>query len=226
MTYALVLAAPVVGGACATEPASPDDRFTLEVGDLLFQDLDCGGICDAIEEVTHGTGGARLSHVAMISCVEGQEPFAIEAYADGVVEVPLREILARSRDGSGRPKVIVGRLHNDYRSLIPRALDAARARIGKPYDDAFVLGNDRYYCSELIHEAFADANGGSPLFELQPMTFLQPGSGKTHVAWERYFRELGLPVPEGQPGLNPGGMSSSPVLSIVHAFGRPEGWRG
>ena len=37
--------------------------FELTNGDLLFQDLDCGPFCDAIEKVTEGYRGAQLSHV-------------------------------------------------------------------------------------------------------------------------------------------------------------------
>jgi len=44
--------------------------------------------------------------------------------------------------------------------------------------------------------------------------------------WKTYFAELGVPVPEGKPGLNPGGISRSPVLRIVHAYGIPAGWKG
>ena len=43
-------------------------------------------------------------------------------------------------------------------------------------------------------------------------------------AWVDYFRDLNAPVPEGEPGVNPGGISRSPKVAIVHSYGRPAGW--
>ena len=43
-----------------------EDTFTLQLGDLLFQDLDSSPLCDAIEIVTTGYKGANLSHVGII----------------------------------------------------------------------------------------------------------------------------------------------------------------
>jgi hypothetical protein len=86
------------------------------------------------------------------------------------------------------------------------------------------MNNGAYYCSELLYDAFLDANGGRPVFELQAMTFRDPATGETSAVWAAYFAKRREPVPEGEPGLNPGGMSTSPVLTIVHAFGAPAGW--
>lgn len=222
-SVALGLCATILLGCRPSSAPSTGASFAIRVGDLLFQDLDCGPLCEAIEKVTWGARGAKLSHVAMVTEV-GASPRAIEAYALGVAEVGLEELLSRSRDGDGRPKVLVGRLGPAYTGLIPAAVRAARGRLGKPYDEAFLMNNGAYYCSELLYEAFLEANGGSPVFDLQPMTFQDPVTGKTSAVWAEYFQKRGEPVPEGSPGLNPGGMSTSPALAIVHAFGAPEGW--
>ncbi len=206
-------------------PSNAPESFSLEVGDLLFQDLDCGPLCDAIEEVTEGVAGAKLSHVAIVSRVADGDVWVIEAYADGVVEVPVGQLLARSRDAEGKPKVLVGRLRPALRGLVPEAVRAARSRLGSPYDEAFLMDNGAYYCSELLYDAFREANGGRPVFDLRPMTFRQPGTARTHPVWQEYFAKRGEPVPEGEPGLNPGGMSTSPAVTIVHSFGKPAGWR-
>jgi hypothetical protein len=50
------------------------------------------------------------------------------------------------------------------------------------------------------------------------MTFKAPGSDETLPAWREYFAKLGIDVPEGQPGINPGGISRSPVLDIVYSY--------
>lgn len=222
LAFGLIVLVPM--SACLG-PSNTPGSFRLEVGDLLFQDLDCGPLCEAIEAVTEGVGGAALSHVAMVSRVEGGEVWVIEAYADGVVEIPAGHLLARSRDADGKPKVLVGRLRPDLRSLVPQAVRAARSRLGSPYDEAFLMDNGAYYCSELLYDAFREANGGRPVFELRPMTFREPGVDRTFPVWQEYFAERGEPVPEGEPGLNPGGMSTSTAITIVHAFGAPSGWR-
>ncbi|MBN1809382.1 MAG: hypothetical protein JW909_09970 [Planctomycetes bacterium] len=196
--------------------------FSPQPGDLLFQDLDAGPLCDAIEKVTSGFRGAQLSHVAVfVASPDG----VIEAMPAGVVRTPLHDFLARSSDPGGNPKVIVGRLLPRFTHLVPAALAAAEACLGKPYDDVFAVGNDKYYCSELVYEIFRTANGGRPLFELRPMTFNDPETGAVFPAWADYFRKLDSPVPEGRPGINPGGVSRSPALRIVHVYGKPSGWR-
>lgn len=199
-------------------------RFAPEPGDLLFQDLDAGPLCDAIEAVTQGCRGAKFSHVGIAARPKDGQVVAIEAVSAGVKVTPLGEFLARSHDARGRPKVVVGRLRPAYRYLIPRALDEANALLGKPYDKVFAIGNDGYYCSELVYEAFRRANAGRPVFDLAPMTFKDPATGEPMTAWVEYFHKLDAPIPEGQPGINPGGISRSPCVRIIHAYGTPAGW--
>lgn len=193
--------------------------FVPRPGDLLFQDLDCGPLCDAIEKVTTGYQGANFSHVGIVARGDGGSFVVIEAVSNGVVSTSLQTYLSRSLDAEGRPKVVVGRLKEPYHHLIPSALDEAVALKGKPYDKVFAIDNEGYYCSELIYEIFLRANGNSPVFNLQLMTFKDPDTGEPLAVWEDYFAKLSVPVPEGKPGINPGGISRSSVLSIVYAYG-------
>jgi hypothetical protein len=150
----------------------------------------------------------------------------VEAVSAGVVETPLSKFLERSADGRGRPKVLVGRVDDAHQRLVPDAIDAASAFLGLPYDSIYVMDNSSFYCSELVYESFRLANGGEPVFDLAPMTFCDPESGQTFDPWKEYYEKLGVPIPEGEPGLNPGGISRSPAVRIVHAYGRPTGWKG
>lgn len=200
-------------------------QFVPKEGDLLFQDLDCGPLCDAIEEVTQGINGAHLSHTGLI-VYQHNEPYVLEAISKGVVLTPLKDFLSRSHDSLGNPKVLVGRLKKPYQKLIPLAIkDAEEHYLGKPYDDVYDTSNHKYYCSELLYFIFKDANNGKELFHLYPMTFKQPGSDSIFPQWVDYFKNLGCPVPEGKPGLNPGGISRSDAIHIVHIYGFPEGWK-
>jgi uncharacterized protein YycO len=198
----------------------------VQPGDLLFQDLDCGPLCDAIETVTQGVDGAHFSHLGMVARAGAEGIVVIEAVSAGVVETPLKEFLGRSADAHGRPKVLVGRLREPYRALIPKAATAADQFLGKPYDDIYVIDDTAFYCSELVYEAFRRANDGAPVFSLEPMTFIDPATGRTFPAWADYYAKLEHAIPEGEPGLNPGGISRSPKVEIVHAYGRPAGWSG
>lgn len=198
--------------------SSKNEAFELRSGDLLFRDSDCGVLCDAIEKVTTGYRGANFSHVGIVT-QENDQFVVIEAVSDGVKSTCLKEYLTRSVDKKGRPKVMVGRLKSRYKPLIPKALENAAALAGKPYDKVFAVDNDAYYCSELIYEIFLQANNTKPVFILQPMTFKDPDTGKTLETWEEYFGNLGVAVPEGEAGINPGSISRSKALKIVYVYG-------
>ncbi len=205
---------------------STSNDFQLMEGDLLFQDGDCGSFCEAIEKVTHGYNGARLSHVGIVIQGGDSEFAVLEAISKGVVETSIDSFLNRSADKAGHPKVLVGRLKQEQKALIPPAIQSALQHRGKAYDEVFNLENDKFYCSELIYFGFKDANNGTPIFQLRPMTYKDPATKETFPIWLEYFQQLGKFIPEGKPGLNPGSMSRSIYLDIVHAYGEPEGFRG
>lgn len=221
---ALVSILVLLQGCCCPLPYEAEQEFVLKEGDLLFQDLDGSPFYDAIEKVTQGYRGADLSHVGIAAFGERGEVIVWEAGERGVVATALGEFLSRSSDADGAPKVLVGRILEQHRHLIPNAIEQIAALKGKPYDAVFDIENDKYYCSELIYTGFKEANGGKEFFGLDPMTFVDPDTGKLFPVWQSYFKELGEPVPEGQPGLNPGGISRAPVLKIIYAYGNPDGY--
>ena len=198
--------------ACAAFAACATTRPEIRTGDLLFLDLDCGATCDAIEGVTEGVRGAHLSHVGVADLAASGEVYVIEAY-DGVTRTPLADFLART---AGR--YVHARLKPPWQTLGVAAAAAARRHAGAAYDPLFRLGDDRYYCSELVWEAFRDANGGAPLFELAPMDFGDPTGerGPWWSVWAAYFAERGVPVPQGEPGINPGAISRSERLDVLY----------
>lgn len=98
--------------------------------------------------------------------------------------------------------------------MIPDAIREAFTHVGKAYDHGYVLNNDTYYCSELIYEILLRANQGEAVFPLNEMTFRSPVTGEFTEGWIRHFEELGMPVPEEEPGINPGAMSRSEVIDM------------
>ena len=209
-----VLALAVAG--CAGVDSTVGNNYSPRVGDLIFRDSDCGPLCDAIEKVTAGFKGANLSHVGIVAEEANGRTVVLEAVSSGVVATDLQEFLYKSSDIYSPPKVMVGRLKKSYRHLIPAAIKEAEALKGKPYDKGFIIDNDVYYCSELIYEIFRRANSGRPVFKLEPMTFKDPQTGETLAVWQEYFEKLGIEIPEGEPGINPGGISRSPLIDIIY----------
>lgn len=191
--------------------------FHFQTGDLLFQDLDCGPLCDAIEKVTHGADGRHFSHLGLVYKKQ-DSIYIIEAIGKDVHLTPLARFINRQQDAKGQPKIVVGRLKKQYAALHARAIRYALKQIGTPYDDPFLYDNGKYYCSELIYDAYKSANGGKPFFRMFPMTFKDPDTGTTFPAWTDYYKEIGEEIPEGKPGCNPGGISTDPKIEIVQAF--------
>lgn len=199
--------------------------FQPEEGDLIFQDLDCGPLCDAIEKVTSGFNGANFSHIGLVVKDSTNQFVILEAIGDKVQTTSLNKFLNRSLDADGNPKAIVGRLKPEYKYIIPRFVGYAKSYLGRPYDDVYILGNDSLYCSELIYLSALRANNGTPIFLLSPMTFKDPDTGDFNPAWVAYYKKLGVKIPEGKLGINPGGISLSDKIDIVHIYGYPSGWK-
>ncbi len=198
-------------------------KYQAKIGDLLFQDIDCGPMCEAIEAVTHGYNGANLSHVGLV-VKKGDSLVVLEAVSDGILLTEYDDFISRSVDNEGNPKIVVGRLTRNMRHIIPEAVNNALKYLNTEYDYRFLIDNDTYYCSELLYTVFKDANNGTPVFNLAPMTFKIPGSDSYYSIWEAYYNEIGMPIPEGLPGINPGGMSCSPNIKIVAKLGEVSGY--
>ena len=97
------------------------NSFQHKEGDLLFQDVDCGPMCKAIESVTKGINNANFSHIALV-VKQSDKLFALEAVSQGVVLTPINDFLSRSLDSNKKPKVAVGRLKAEYKHLIDTAI--------------------------------------------------------------------------------------------------------
>lgn len=193
-------------------------RFSLEKGDLLFQDLDSDSISDAIESVTGGEKHLSFSHVGIVDINSKGDTLVLEAISKGVTYTKLTTFLQRSTTADQKPKVEVGRLKPEFVSLINNALEVGEKLIGKPYDDVYLMGDSTYYCSELIYEMFTNTHDSIEVFQLNPMTFKDAETGNFLSFWIEYYKKLGVDIPEGKPGLNPNGMHQSPNIEIVFSY--------
>ncbi|MFN3755939.1 MAG: YiiX/YebB-like N1pC/P60 family cysteine hydrolase [Flavobacterium sp.] len=179
----------------------------LKTGDLLFQKMNCGVLCEAIHAVTEGFDGNDFSHLGLV-IIEKDSVFVLEA-AGTAVRMVTFEAFAKNTSSP----MFYGRLKKKYRKLIPKIVSFSKEQLGLPYDDEYLYDNGKYYCSELIYDAFKEAYG-APFFELTPMTFKQPDSEDFFPAWVDYYNNLNIEIPEGALGCNPGGISSSEKLVV------------
>ena len=186
----------------------------IKEGDLLFQDLNCGDLCNAIEAVTKGVEGKNFSHCAIVVKMSDSLK-VVEAIGSNVQLISLKHFFARSGDTNFIKNITIARLSNKYKSIIKNATIFALANIGKPYDDEFVMNDDKFYCSELIYEAFKAANNQKDFFTLAPMTFKDPSTKLYFPAWVDYYKFLNKTIPEGKPGINPGLISRSKKINII-----------
>ncbi|UKJ06005.1 YiiX/YebB-like N1pC/P60 family cysteine hydrolase [Solitalea lacus] len=182
----------------------------LQNGDLLFVDLDCGPLCDAIEEVTISHGSNHFSHIGLVY-LKVDTAFVIEAIGNRVQLTPMAIFADRTEH-----KICIGRLKPSKQYLITQAVKFATDKLGTKYDEAFLYDNDKYYCSELIYDAFKAANNKKPFFKLEPMTFKKPGSNEFYPVWIEYYQKLNINIPEGKPGINPGGISRSKKIVLLN----------
>ena len=193
-------------------------NFKPQEGDLLFQDLDSSPLCNAIELVTPGYNEASFSHIGLVVLVNDTLK-VLEAIPPKVMLTNLDNFLNRSFDKDGKPKVIVGRLKDKYLHSVEEAVSYSKSKLNIEYDEVFLMNNNSYYCSELIYEAFLNDS----IFELQPMTFLHPISNDTLLAWKDYYKKFEVEIPQNKMGINPGVMSLSNKIEMVHFYGIPDG---
>lgn len=85
--------------------------------------------------------------------------------------------------------------------------ERAERYLGCEYNHTFYPENGKFYCSQYIAEIL-------PIFDTIPMKF---GDGENEVSdyWKQYYEKLGLPVPVGQAGTNPGQLAKSEKLKYI-----------
>jgi hypothetical protein len=182
---------------------------SLKQGDFLFQNIDCGPLCDAIEQVTFGRDSLKFSHIGLIY-IKQDSVYVIEAIGKSVTLTPYLQFKNRTQN-----PLYLGRVIPYYSGLIDGAILFAINQIGVPYDEAFLYNNQKYYCSELIYDAFKTSNQNQVFFELEPMTFKTPNSNDYFKEWVDYYKKLNIEIPEGKPGINPAGISRSNKINWI-----------
>lgn len=194
----------------------------MQTGDLIFTQI--GRSENAISSVTQGFKGARVNHVGVILETRYGK-YALEAYYPEVRLTNISVHIKRSQDHRGNPRYMVGRLKRQHHRLIPKAIEYGLKQREIPYDRLYLTDESSLYCSELIVDMFRSANNGMEFFPEAPMSFRDLETGEIHEQWISYYGYFGMPVPEGEPGSNPGDMSLDPKLHIYDVIGDISGYR-
>ncbi|PKF74182.1 YiiX/YebB-like N1pC/P60 family cysteine hydrolase [Chryseobacterium sp. PMSZPI] len=181
----------------------------LRNGDLLFVTAKQTGLSGAINNVTQKQKVASFDHIGMLE-KEGNKMFVLHAAPKGGSQKQDLEDFIKDHRNEGQ-RVIVYRLKPEYQKAIPAAVEKANSMLGKPYNFNYILDENSYYCSDFVERAFREDH----IFTLEPMTFIDPQTGKTNVFWEEFYKKKNLKVPEGEPGCNPNGLAGSKKLDRI-----------
>ncbi|WP_185225742.1 YiiX/YebB-like N1pC/P60 family cysteine hydrolase [Chryseobacterium indologenes] len=189
---------------CKTSPISQ-----LKNGDLLFVTAKETGLSGAINNVTQKEKKASFDHIGMLE-KDGSKGFVLHAAPKGGSQKQAFEAFMKDRRSDGQ-RVVVYRLKPEYQKAIPVAIEKANSMLGRPYNFTYILDENSYYCSDFVERVFREDH----IFKLEPMTFIDPKTGKTNTFWEEFYISRNLKVPEGEPGCNPNGLAGSDKLERI-----------
>ncbi|MFY7814224.1 MAG: YiiX/YebB-like N1pC/P60 family cysteine hydrolase [Chryseobacterium taeanense] len=184
----------------------------LKNGDLLFVTAKDSGLSGAINNVTQKQKNASFDHIGILQKENGKFYVLHAAPKGGSQKHNLKDFMKDQADDG--QSVIVYRLKPQYRNAIPLAIERANSMLGKPYNFNYILNENSYYCSDFIERAFRSDH----IFTLEPMTFIDPKTGKTNIFWEDFYQKKNLKVPEGEPGCNPNGLAASEKLERIQVL--------
>ncbi|WP_346986460.1 YiiX/YebB-like N1pC/P60 family cysteine hydrolase [Chryseobacterium sp. POE27] len=181
----------------------------MKNGDLLFVTAKNTGLSGAINNVTQKQENTSFDHIGILDN-DGREFYVLHAAPKGGSQKQQLKDFMKDQADDGQ-RVVVYRLKSQYQNAVPSAIEKANSMLGKPYNFNYILDENAYYCSDFIERAFRSDH----IFTLEPMTFIDPQTGKTNTFWENFYQKKNLKVPEGEPGCNPNGLAASDKLERI-----------
>ncbi len=181
-------------------------------GDILFRGKQNGSLSSAIDEVTQTNRNTHYTHMGVVEVNKHRIKVWHADPDKGVTCDYLEDFCWPDPNDT----MVIGhyRIKKISKKEIDRALEEAQKLEGQPYDFTYVFDNKGYYCSEFVYEIFLHEK----VFALEPMTFIDPSTGQFHDGWVKYYQDLGMEIPEGQPGCNPNKMADSPNIEFLNYF--------
>lgn len=179
----------------------------LKNGDFLFVQAKEENLSGAISRVTKEENKTSYDHIALVER-DGKKVYLLHAVPEkGSVKEGLKPFLKNYNN-----RIIdIFRLKSKFENSINPAITKANTMLDKPYNTAYILDENSFYCSDFIERSFRK----DKIFQLNAMTFINPNTGKTDEFWQSFYDKLEVKVPEGKPGCNPNGLSQSDKLFKV-----------
>ncbi|MFC6266775.1 YiiX/YebB-like N1pC/P60 family cysteine hydrolase [Frigoriflavimonas asaccharolytica] len=179
----------------------------LQNGDLIFIQAKEENLSGAISRVTKKENIPSYDHIGIIE-KNRKDLFVLHAAPEkGSIKENIKDFL---KDYNSRT-IDVYRLKKEYNLSIDQAIQKANSLLKRPYNVSYVLNENSYYCSDFIERSFRKDS----IFQLNPMTFINPKTGKTDEYWQEFYKKLNIAIPEGSPGCNPNGLSQSEKIFKV-----------
>lgn len=184
----------------------------LKNGDLIFVGAEKANLSGAINRVTQKKDSIAFDHIGIIE-QSADSIFVLHASSKkGTIRESIQEFYLTQKTADN--KIMIYRLKSNFQNAIPDAILSAKGMLSKPYNWTYILNDSSYYCSDFIERCFRK----NQIFVLEPMTFINPKTGKTDEFWIEFYKKQNLEVPEGKLGCNPNGLAASDKLFLIGNF--------
>lgn len=184
-------------------------KSDLKNGDLLFVTAKNSGISGAINNVTQKKESEKFDHIGILEIKNGKYFVLHASPENGSNRQNLKDFIKNQKED--KQNIVVYRLKPKFQNSISTALEKANTMLGKPYNFNYILDENSYYCSDFIERIFRTDH----IFKLEPMTFIDPKTGKTNEFWQNFYDKKNIKVPEGEPGCNPNGLAGSEQMMRI-----------
>lgn len=201
----LVVSILFIHVCCQTQTISP----ILKNGDLLLVGDTGSDLSTSINQVTQTSKGTNYSHIALVEKKGNQFWVLHAAPENGSERIPLDEFISTQKKENSQ--IDIYRIKKEFRPDFEQAIESAKFMLGKPYNFTYVLSDTAYYCSDFVYHSFEKDS----IFEMNPMTFKNPGETEFNPGWIEFYSNLNMKIPEGKPGCNPNGMAASEKLEFI-----------
>lgn len=178
-------------------------------GDLIFVGAQIEELSGAINRVTQISEKRNYDHIGLIE-ITNDSIFVLHAAPFGGSQREEINHFYHSQTEKNN-KIVIYRLKAEFQHTIPDAIITAKSMLGKSYNWEYILNDETLYCSDLIERSFRKDS----IFELIPMNFTNPKTGKIDDFWIEFYRKKNLNVPQDEPGTNPNQLAESEKLQEI-----------
>lgn len=185
-------------------------RNIIKNGDIIFVEAKKENLSGAISRVTKSEKNIiSYDHVALVEITKTNQNILHSSTKNGSEKLSLRKFIKKNKKENRQMDIY--RLKTPYQKCINEAMDRANAMLGHPYNFLYIPNENSYYCSDFVERAYRNCD----IFQLHPMTFINPSTGKIDDFWANLYQSKNIEIPEGKLGCNPNGISQSNKIEKI-----------